>query len=441
MDPSSWGQILGILILTIFNGFFAATETSVISVSRARIQQLAEEGVANARIVRGFHQNIERFLTTIQIAITTVGFLASAIGAVSFSDDLGEVIGNHVIAVILITLGIAFVSIVLGEIVPKTMAITHAERFALLSARIILVIQSVFHPLVWLISRSSNLITHRFGKEALTTVPTVTEEEIKLMVDTGGKEGVIEEGEREMIYGVFELGELTVGDIMSPRVDIVSLEGDSTLTDAIHTSTQHGYSRIPVYEENIDNIKGVVYVKDMLPYVEAEKLDTLVRDVMREPYFIPESKKVSDFLQEMRQKRVHAAICVDEFGGVAGLVTIEDVLEEIVGEIQDEHDAEEPQVEMVSDLEAVVDPAISMHDLNDSLGISLENEEVDTLGGIIFAHLGRMADEGDELTLDGITVSVLAVDGRRIKKVLVRKDPRTETPEDGAETDDSTEGV
>ncbi len=436
MDPSSWGQILGILILTILNGFFAATETSVISVSRARIQQLAEEGVRNARIVQGFHQNIERFLTTIQIAITTVGFLASAIGAVSFSDDLGAVIGNNVIAVILITLGIAFVSIVLGEIVPKTMAITHAERFSLLSARVILVIQSVFHPLVWLISRSSNLITHRFGKEALTTVPTVTEEEIKLMVDTGGKEGVIEEGEREMIYGVFELGELTVGDIMSPRVDMVTLEGDSTLTDAIHTSSQHGYSRIPVYEETIDNIKGVVYVKDMLPYVEAEKLDTLVRDVMREPYFVPESKKVSDFLQEMRQKRVHAAICVDEFGGVAGLVTIEDVLEEIVGEIQDEHDVEEPQVELVSDLEAVVDPAISMHDLNDSLGISLENEEVDTLGGIIFAHLGRMADEGDELSLDGITVSVLAVEGRRIKKVLVRKEPNLERDEDEAESEE-----
>lgn len=438
MDPSSWGQILGILILTIFNGFFAATETSVISVSRARIQQLAEEGVANARIVQGFHQNIERFLTTIQIAITTVGFLASAIGAVSFSDDLGDIIGNDVIAVILITLGIAFFSIVLGEIVPKTMAITHAERFALFSARVILVIQTAFHPLVWLISRSSNLITHRFGREALTTVPTVTEEEIKMMVDTGGKEGVIEEGEREMIYGVFELGELTVGDIMSPRVDMVTLEGDSTLADAIHTSTEHGYSRIPVYEETIDNIKGVVYVKDILPYVEADTLDTQVRDVMREPYFIPESKKVSDFLQEMRQKRVHAAICVDEFGGVAGLVTIEDILEEIVGEIQDEHDVEEPQVEMVNELEAVVDPAISMQDLNDSLGISLENEEVDTLGGIIFAHLGRMADEGDELQLDGITVSVLAVEGRRIKKVLVRKEPHTETVESGAETDEGS---
>ncbi|MDE2817506.1 MAG: hemolysin family protein, partial [Chloroflexota bacterium] len=273
---------------------------------------------------------------------------------------------------------------------------------------------------------------------ALTTVPTVTEEEIKLMVDTGGKEGAIEEGEREMIYGVFELGELTVGDIMSPRVDIITLESDSTLADAIHTSSEHGYSRIPVYEETIDNIKGVVYVKDILPYVESDKLDTLVRDVMREPYFIPESKKVSDFLQEMRQKRVHAAICVDEFGGVAGLVTIEDVLEEIVGEIQDEHDVEEPQVEMVNELEAVVDPAISMHDLNDSLGISLENEEVDTLGGIIFAHLGRMADEGDELQLDGITVSVLAVEGRRIKKVLVRKEPHTETVENGAETDEGS---
>ena len=436
MDPSSWGQILGILILTLFNGFFAATETSVISVSRARIQQLADEGVSNARIVKGFHQNIERFLTTIQIAITTVGFLASAIGAVSFSDDLGRVIGNDLIALILITMTIAFVSIVLGEIVPKTMAITHAERFALVSARVILVTQSAFHPLVWLISHASNLITHRFGREALTAVPTVTEEEIKLMVDTGGKEGVIEEGEREMIHGVFELGELTVGDIMSPRVDIVTLEGDSTLSDAIRTSSEHGYSRIPVYEETIDNIKGVVYVKDMLPYVEADKLDTLVRDVMREPYFIPESKKLSDFLQEMQQRHVHAAICVDEFGGVAGLVTIEDVLEEIVGEIQDEHDAEEPRVEMVNDLEAVVDPAVSMHDLNEILGISLENEEVDTLGGVIYAHLGRMADEGDELKFDGVTVSVLTVEGTRIKKVLVRKVPRSGQDQDGAETND-----
>lgn len=433
MDPSSWGQILGILILTILNGFFAATETSVISVSRARIQQLAEEGVRNARIVQGFHQNIERFLTTIQIAITTVGFLASAIGAVSFSDDLGQVIGNELIALILITLGIAFVSIVLGEIVPKTMAITHAERFALLSARVIQVIQTAFHPLVWLISRSSNLITHRFGQEALTTGPTVTEEEIKLMADTAGKEGAIEEGEREMIHGVFELGELTVGDIMSPRVDMVTMESASPLVDAIQMSSEHGYSRIPVYEETIDNVKGVVYVKDVLPYVQSDKLDTPVQDVMREPYFVPESKKVSEFLQEMRQKRVHAAICVDEFGGVAGLVTIEDVLEEIVGEIQDEHDVEEPQVEMVNDLEAVVDPAIDMDDLNESLGISLENEEVDTLGGVIFAQLGRMADEGDELQIDGITVSVLAVEGNRIRKVLIRKKPHADPAESGPE--------
>ena len=438
MDPSSWGQILGILILTLFNGFFAATETSVISVSRARIQQLADEGVRNARIVKGFHQNIERFLTTIQIAITTVGFLASAIGAVSFSDDLGRVIGNDLIALILITMTIAFVSIVLGEIVPKTMAITHAERFALLSARVILVTQSAFHPLVWLISHASNLITHRFGREALTAVPTVTEEEIKLMVDTGGKEGVIEEGEREMIHGVFELGELTVGDIMSPRVDIVTLEGDSTLSDAIRTSSEHGYSRIPVYEETIDNIKGVVYVKDMLPYVEADKLDTLVRDVMREPYFVPESKKAKRLLAgDAAEGDVHAAICVDEFGGVAGLVTIEDVLEEIVGEIQDEHDTRKSHsVEMVNDLEAVVDPAVSVHDLNDILGISLENEEVDTLGGVIYAHLGRMADEGDELNLDGVTVSVLTVEGTRIKKVLVRKEPRSRPDDDGAETND-----
>ncbi len=436
MDPSSWGQILGILILTLLNGFFAATETSVISVSRARIQQLADGGSVNARIVHGFHQNIERFLTTIQIAITTVGFLASAIGAVSFADDLGAIIGNQVIAVILITLAIAFVSIVLGEIVPKTMAITHAERFALLSARVIRVIQSVFYPLVWLISRTSNLITHRFGQEALTTVPTVTEEEIKMMVDAGGKEGVIEEGEREMIHGVFELGELTVGEIMSPRVDIVALEGDSRLVDAIRASSEHGYSRIPVYEETIDAIKGVVYIKDVLPYVESNRLDTLVRDVMREPYFVPESKKLSDFLQEMRQKRVHAAVCVDEFGGVAGLVTIEDVLEEIVGEIQDEHDAEEPQVEVVNELEAVVDPAISMNDLNDVLGISLENEEVDTLGGVIYAQLGRMADEGDEIQLDGITVSVLAVEGTRIKKALVRKEPRPEPDAGGAEANE-----
>jgi CBS domain containing-hemolysin-like protein len=214
---------------------------------------------------------------------------------------------------------------------------------------------------------------------------------------------------------------------------MVTLEGDSTLADAIRTSSEHGYSRIPVYEETIDKIKGVVYVKDMLPYIESDKLDTRVRDVMREPYFVPESKKVSDFLQEVRQRRVHAAICVDEFGGVAGLVTIEDVLEEIVGEIQDEHDVEEPQVEMVNELEAVVDPAIDMDDLNEVLGISLENEEVDTLGGVIFAQLGRMADEGDELQLDGITVSVLTVEGNRIKKVLVRKVPRSEADENGTE--------
>jgi len=418
------------LALTLLNGFFSATEIAVVSVRRARIQQLVEEKVTNARLVKSFHENIERFLTTIQIAITLAGFLASAIGAVTFSEALGTVLGNRTLAVVLITATVAFFSIVFGEIVPKTLAIVHAEDFALLTAPLVRALEFLFFPAVWLISRTSNVITHAFGQEALTTMPRVTEEEIMMMVDTGEKQGALEEVERDMIQGVFELGDLTASDVMVPRVDIAAVEVSSTLADVVEVSTKFGHSRVPVYEDTIDHIVGIVYVKDLLQPLKEGRLHAPVREVMREPYFVPASKKADDLLREMQQKRLHLAICVDEYGGVAGLVTIEDMVEEIVGEIQDEYDREEPRIEVLSEREAVVDGQVSLHDMCDELGITLNEAEADTVAGLVFDQLGRVPDEGDEVRVDGVTLAVLSVDGTRIRKVLVRKETTEESSAD-----------
>jgi putative hemolysin len=252
-------------------------------------------------------------------------------------------------------------------------------------------------------------------------MPFVTEEEIKTMVDAGEEEGVIQEEEKEMIYSIFELGDTLTREVMVPRIDVAALDVTTPMLDALDTIMEAGHSRIPVYNETIDNVQGVLYAKDLLPYLRQGRSDVPLKNILREAYFVPETKKASDLLPDLQQRRVHMAIVVDEYGGMAGLVTIEDLLEEIVGEIQDEYDTEEPFVEFITDDEYIFDARVDLDDLNRLMNVALPTDDSDTLGGFIYTELGKVPVIGDQVVFENMDFTVESVAGRRIKKVRVER--------------------
>jgi CBS domain containing-hemolysin-like protein len=267
-------------------------------------------------------------------------------------------------------------------------------------------------------------------------MPFVTQDEIKAMVDAGEEGGVIEENEKEMIYSIFEFGDTLAREVMVPRIDIVAVDAETPLLQALDVIMKEGHSRIPVYQGTIDNIIGLLYAKDLLVYRKEGKHNVPLTSILRPAYFVPETKKVDDLLRELQARRVHMAIVVDEYGGTAGLVTVEDLLEEIVGEIQDEYDEEEPTVERVSDTEFIFDAGVNLDDVNDLLRVELPDTGGDTLGGFIYAQLGRVAAVGDEIRVGDLTITVLSVAGRRIRKVRVA---RTEPQQDEGVPEDQSD--
>jgi putative hemolysin len=294
---------------------------------------------------------------------------------------------------------------------------------ALWLARPLAVLSVLAMPLVHLMVWLSNAIARIFGAEPRSDMPFVTEEEIKTLVDAGEEEGVIQEEEKEMIYSIFELGDTLAREVMVPRIDVVALDVSTPMLVALDTIMEAGHSRIPVYHETIDNVHGVLYAKDLLPYLREGRTDVPLKKILRQAYFIPETKKASDLLPDLQQRRVHMAIVVDEYGGMAGLVTIEDLLEEIVGEIQDEYDIEEPFVEFISDNEYMFDARVDLDDLNRLMDVALPTDDSDTLGGFIYAELGKVPAVGDQVVFHDMGFTVESVAGRRIKKVRVERHP------------------
>jgi putative hemolysin len=422
--------LLGFLIL--LNAFFAASEIAIISVRKPRLRQLVEDKVRGAKVVERLAEGSSRFLATIQIGVTLAGFLASATAAVNLSDGLGALIGrapwpllaqhSKALSVSIITLVLAFLVLVFGELVPKTVALRYAEPIALRVAPVIDLLATIAAPAVRVLSWSTNLVAGLLGARPEGRMPFVTEEEIKSLVDAGEEEGILEQDEKEMIYSIFELGDTLAREVMVPRLDMGAVEVGMPLKEALKVVIQAGHSRIPVYEESIDNILGILYAKDLLPVLLEGKIDTPLREMLRPAVFVPETNRVDELLEELQRKRVHIAIVVDEYGGTAGLVTIEDILEEIVGEIQDEYDREEPTFQVISEEEVVFKGQVVLDEVNQIMDIELPTEEADTLGGLIYSRLGRVPSPGDELLLDGVKLAVLSVAGRRIQKVKVTKE-------------------
>jgi CBS domain containing-hemolysin-like protein len=324
---------------------------------------------------------------------------------------------------------LSLVVLVACEITPKTLALQRAERVALRMARLVAWATLVMRPIVFVLTAVTRLILRLMGGRAQVRGPFVTEEELKMLVSVGEEEGVLEEEEREMIHGIFEMGDMLVRELMVPRTDLVAIEADEPVEKAVELVTKHGHTRIPVYENNLDHIVGVLYAKDLLRAVVRGEHKTL-REIARKPYFTPESNKVQDVLRDLRKNRVHMAIVVDEYGGTAGAVTIEDILEEIVGPIQDEYDiGEEDEIQFISPNEVVLDGRVSVDDVNELLKLNIAADDYDTIGGYVLNQLGATPKVGATLRLGNAELRVEAVQGTRIKKVRIRSETPFQIPE------------
>ena len=420
-------EIVLLLVLMSINALLAMARSALVNVRKARLRQLVEEGAGSARTAERLAEDASRLLATTQLGMMLTSFFAGGVVAVVSAPPLADALqpwlgeASYPVAFVLVVLLAAIIMLIFGELVPETIAVQYSERLALWLAPPLAVISVVAMPVVHLMVWLSNVISRLFGAEPRGDMPFVTEEEIKTLVDAGEEEGVIQEEEKEMIYSIFELGDTLVREVMVPRIDVVALDVRTPMLEALDTIMKAGHSRIPVYEETIDNVQGVLYAKDLLPYLREGRTDVPLNSILRQAYFIPETKKASDLLPDLQQRRVHMAVVVDEYGGVAGLVTIEDLLEEIVGEIQDEYDTEEPFVEFISENEYVFDARVDLDDLNRLMDVTLPTDDSDTLGGFIYTELGKVPAVGDQVVFDDMGFTVESVAGRRIKKVRVER--------------------
>jgi putative hemolysin len=420
-------EIFLLLGLMILNGFLAMARAALINVRKVRLQQLVDEGVKPARTAERLAQDASRLLATTQLGMMFTSVFAGATVAVVSGPHLAKLLepwlhdASGGVAFFVVVALTAMVMLIFAELVPETIAVRHSERFALWLARPLAFLAVLAMPLVRVVVWLSNAISRPFGAGPRGEMPFVTEEQIKTLVDAGEEEGVIQEEEKAMIYSIFELGDTLAREVMVPRIDVVALDVATPLLEALDAIMEAGHSRIPVYAETIDNVVGVLYAKDLLPYLREGRVDVPLKSILRAAYFIPETKKASDLLPDLQQRRVHMAIVVDEYGGMAGLVTIEDLLEEIVGEIQDEYDSEEPFVEFIGEDEYLFDARVDLDDLNRLMDVALPTEDNDTLGGFIYTELGKVPVVGDSVAFADLRFTVESVAGRRIQKVRVER--------------------
>ena len=436
-------QLVVIALLVLLNAFFAAAEIAIVSVRRSRLRHLVEEERdPRAQTVQRLVEQPGRFLATIQIGVTLAGFFASAVGAISLvvvmaswlaAQPIPVISTNaYTIAFLTVTITISFVTLVFGELAPKNLAIARAESIALLLARPIELLSKIAAPLVWILTASTNLVMRLAGSPERARVAPITEEEIMAMVASGEEEGVVAPSERKLIDEVFEFGDTIVEEVMVPRVDVRALPRNATLAEARQAVVDTGHTRLPVYDGDLDNIIGVIHAKDVLqnlpPEATREQADRPVTSIMRRTYYVPGSKRVAELLPELQRQQLHLAVVLDEYGGTAGIVTLDNLLEEIVGPIRDEYDArEEPEIQIVADGQAVVSGGADLEDVGSALEVDLETEGVDTIGGLVYARLGRIPTEGDVVNLPDATVEVLSMRARRVWKARVTRIAEEET--------------
>ena len=427
-------QILVLILLIFFNAFFAASEIAVISLNDNKIKKMAEEGHKKAAKVLRLTKNSSGFLATIQVGVTLAGFLSSAMASQSFAAMLADQLtflplsasAIETIATVIITLILSYFSLVLGELVPKKIAMQKAESLSFKVVGILTAVSTIFSPFIRFLSFSTNLVLRLIGVDPNASEETVTEEEILMMVDVGEEKGVIEEGAKDMIANIFDFNDTTVSEIMTHRTEVTAVEDTATVPDVIQIALEEGYSRIPVFHEDIDDILGILYVKDLLRFVGGGlPADFHLTDLMHRAYFVPEVKKCSELFTEMTEKKLQLAVVCDEYGGTAGIISMEDLLEAIVGNIQDEYDHEEEEISQLSENAFTVDGSTALDEISDLIGFELPEGDYDTIAGYLVNVLGRIpgGDEHPVVTVENVTFTVDQVEDRRISKILIEKTP------------------
>ncbi|HVN73303.1 MAG TPA: hemolysin family protein [Methanoregula sp.] len=412
-------EILLFILCVLLTAFFSSSEVALIGITRAKVRTLDNENRIGSHALAALKESPEHLLITILIGNTIVTISAASIATAVAIDLFGE------IGVGIATVFVVIVLLIFGEIGPKIYATRAPDSFVLAVAPVVHFLSRIFAPAIWLVERvSPSLGIGREGSE-----PAVTEEEIKEWIDVGKEEGTIEQGEQEMLYSVLEFGDTTAREIMTPRIDVTLMEDTTSFEDAIRIFSETGLSRIPVYHDQIDNITGILNVKDVFSAMVTRRKESSIREVMYDPMFVPETKKIDDLLKELQVHRVQMAIIIDEYSSFVGIVTVEDILEEIVGDIMDEHDKEEPEVQKLAEGVYVVDAKMWVEEINEQLGLSLPlAESYETIGGLIIDRLGHLPQhpgEKAEITTAGATLVVMQMHGRRIVKVKIVTHPGT----------------
>lgn len=450
-DPDTTQIILQLsllLVLIIINAFFAMSEIAIISLNDNKLRMMADDGNLKAQKVLKLIESPSAFLSTLQIGVTLAGFLTSASAAQSFSGPLSVWFSRLVgwstvpswlagVATVVVTIVISYFSLVLGELAPKRIAMQCSEKVSFKVVGILLFFKAIMKPFVVFLSVSTNLVVKLFGFDPNASQEVITEEEIRMMVDAGEEKGVIEDSQKEMINNIFEFDDIVAADVMTHRSDLECVEISDSIDDILKIAMSEGYSRIPVYEDEVDNIKGIIYVKDLLKYIgKPVPQGFKISRVMREAFFIPESKRCDDLFNEMTEKHLQMVIVSDEYGSTAGIVTIEDLLESIVGNIQDEYDNEEEEIEQINENFFSFDGVTDIEEVNEALEITLPEGEYDTLGGFIMSELGRIPqeDEKPEITACGFRFTVEEMDERRIERISAERLPQEEAEETEAES-------
>jgi putative hemolysin len=431
-----------IVILLLGNGFFSGSEIAVLSARRSRIESLVEGGSRPARRVKDLQDNMDQFLATVQIGVTVCGTLAGVLGGILAERHIEPEVARlalprfvppALVASALVGLAIVYVELVLGELVPKALALRYTETTALLVSRPLRFLAGISRWVVGLLSASTRLILRAFGIREDGRRAFTSEEEIKHMVKEGRQQGVLDQTEMEIIHSVFEFTDTPVRKVMVPRPKVFALDADTTPAEVGTLIVESGFSRIPVYERSIDNVVGVVYVKDALRLLE-KRQPVVIRKILHPVHLVPETKKVGELLKELQKRRSHMAVVVDEHGSVAGLVTMEDLLEQIVGEIQDEYDWEERPVERLRDGSMVVEGTVAAAELRETYRVPLpQSGEFETVAGFMLERLGSVPRGGEVVTLEDWRLTVVDVERNRISKVKIEKVPTPVRPDHARE--------
>ena len=423
-------QFILILILTLINAFFSASEMAIVSLNKNKIKVLAEEGNKNAILIERLLQEPTKFLSTVQVGITLASFFSSASAATGISNVFGNSLETlnipyaHEISLIVVTIILSYITLVFGELLPKRLALQNSQKIAMYAVKPIMLISKITIPFVKLLSISTNFLIRLFNVNSKNLEEKVSKEEIKSLVDVGQEHGVINETEKDMINSIFEFDDKLAKEVMTPRTNVYMINIDDCANTYLNSLLNEKYSRIPIFQENIDNIIGILYMKDFLCEAYKVGFDNVnLRNILHTPYFVPEMKNIDELFKELQISRKHMAILIDEYGGFSGIVTIEDLIEEVMGDFGDEFDDEEILLKNISKNTFLASGLISINELNEKLHINLDSEsdDYDTLGGFIIKLIGYIPKKDDDCIVNykNIIFKIKEVNKKRIVKVEI----------------------